>query len=58
MRYVPCDTSVFSGKIKSITPGERPMGVGPKGHRKVKRPDYKVAYVTLVSALWLEKLAP
>ena len=35
--------------MKPTEPGERGMMVGIFGYRKIKRPDYKVAYVTMVS---------
>ena len=40
---------VSPGKVKPTEPGERGMMVGRLGFRKKKMPDYKVAYVTMVS---------
>ncbi len=38
-----------AGKVKPTQPGEQGMMVGRFGYRRVKKPDYKVAYVTMVS---------
>jgi hypothetical protein len=46
----------IAGKIKPIEPGETAMMVGRGGFRKKKMPDYKVAYVTMVSSLLCEPL--
>ena len=39
----------YAGKIKPKEPGNHAMMVGKFGSLRVKRPDYKVAYVTMVS---------
>lgn len=48
MCFVLC---LHTGKVKPTEPGERGMMVGRLGFRKKKMPDYKVAYVTMVSCL-------